>query len=78
MLSCLSLKFNDDGKVLGHANTISGALDSNADIAVLAPAGAPRVTHDPVLGAGRAYAPTDHVDSVVNALRAAIGVQNTA
>ena len=75
---CLSLELSNDSKVLGHADTIAGALDSDADVAVLAPGCAPRVTHDPVLIAGIADAPTDHVDSVVNAVRAASGVQNTA
>lgn len=66
-----------DSKVLSQANTVARVLNSNADVAVLTPASAPRVTDNPVLLAGVADTPTDHVDGVIDAGGAAVGVKDT-
>jgi len=72
-----SLKLNNDGEVLGQADTVARVLDSNADVAILTPGSAPGVTDDPVFFTGVTDTPTDHVDGVINAGWAASGVEDT-
>lgn len=67
---------SDDG-ALGHANTVAAVGLGNPDVAFLAPASAPGVPDDPVVCAIVGGAPADHVDSVVNLLRAFGGVEDT-